>query len=257
MIPSGTKFVGINPNFPTAERKSAQNNAAQEVYTIEEILQSATLQQVSDAGGLNNDSTIRQGSIDRFGLNGISRVCSEQYEIQFVGGVEYYFAPEGYVFLAVSSDGNGPTSYHDQTQGFAYGSIYNDLKGIKSYMCIEASTDTAVWLPMASEYSPVLDNASGALSSPTSTTAYYSINNGYVDVTIFGTIDVDFSTTNEGRFDFTLPIANISPVLGNITFETANQCNGIVNDNVSVLSNDILFVIGDVPFVAKFTYRAY
>ena len=39
MIPSGTKFVGINPNFPTAERKSAQNNAAQEVYTIEEIVE--------------------------------------------------------------------------------------------------------------------------------------------------------------------------------------------------------------------------
>ena len=124
-------------------------------------------------------------------------------------------------------------------------------------MCIEASTDTAVWLPMASEYSPVLDNASGAVSSPVLATAYYSINNGYVDVTIFGTIDVDFSTTNEGRFDFTLPIANISPVLGNITFETANQCNGIVNDNVSVFSNDTSFVIGDVFFVAKFTYRAY
>lgn len=41
MIPSGTKFVGINPNFPTTERKSAQNNAAQDVYTIEEILEEA------------------------------------------------------------------------------------------------------------------------------------------------------------------------------------------------------------------------
>jgi hypothetical protein len=37
VIDSSTKFVGINPNFPTAERKSAQNNAAQEVFTMQDI----------------------------------------------------------------------------------------------------------------------------------------------------------------------------------------------------------------------------
>jgi hypothetical protein len=259
MIPSGTKFVGINPNFPTAERKSAQVNAAQEVYTIEEIaLQtSPTLQQVSDTGGLDNGSTIREASVERFGLTGISRVCSQGYEIQFVNGVEYYWAPESYVFQAVSSEGHPPTPSHDNTQGFEVNSVYNDLKGRLSYICTDSATDSAVWLPMAGEYAPGLDNASGAVSSPVLTRAYYSINNGYVDVTIFGMIDVDFSTTNEGIFDFSLPLVNISPVLGTITFQTSNQCNGIVNDNISVFSNDITFVIGDVPFVAKFTYRAY
>lgn len=36
-IPSGTKFIGINPSVPTPENKSSQNNAFQEVYTIEDI----------------------------------------------------------------------------------------------------------------------------------------------------------------------------------------------------------------------------
>lgn len=37
LIDSSIKFVGINPDFPTAERKSAQNNAAQEVVTMQDI----------------------------------------------------------------------------------------------------------------------------------------------------------------------------------------------------------------------------
>ena len=125
MIPSGTKFVGINPDFPTAERKSAQNNAAQDVYTIEEILESATLQQVSDAGGLDNGSTIRQGSFDRFGLNGIEIVCSEDKRIQFVNGIEYYnpYTADKTIIYANSMNGDTPDSSYDETQGFQVGAF--------------------------------------------------------------------------------------------------------------------------------------
>lgn len=38
IIDSSTKFIGINPDFPTAERKSAQVNAAQQVVTMEDII---------------------------------------------------------------------------------------------------------------------------------------------------------------------------------------------------------------------------
>lgn len=37
-IPAGTKFVGIGANVPTPENKSSQNNAFQEVYTIDDVL---------------------------------------------------------------------------------------------------------------------------------------------------------------------------------------------------------------------------
>jgi hypothetical protein len=40
-IPAGTKFVGISSTVPTPENRSSQNNAFQEVYTIEDILSSA------------------------------------------------------------------------------------------------------------------------------------------------------------------------------------------------------------------------
>lgn len=37
VIDSNIKFVGINPNYPTAEKKSSQVNAAQEVVTMQDI----------------------------------------------------------------------------------------------------------------------------------------------------------------------------------------------------------------------------
>lgn len=40
-IPSGTKFVGIGASVPTPENKSSQNNAFQEVYTIDDIIAEA------------------------------------------------------------------------------------------------------------------------------------------------------------------------------------------------------------------------
>lgn len=39
-IPSGTKFVGISSSVPTPENRSSQNNAFQEVYTIDDIAES-------------------------------------------------------------------------------------------------------------------------------------------------------------------------------------------------------------------------
>lgn len=36
-IPAGTKFVGIGATVPTPENRSSQNNAFQEVYTIDDI----------------------------------------------------------------------------------------------------------------------------------------------------------------------------------------------------------------------------
>ena len=259
MIPSGTKFVGINPNFPTAERKSAQNNAAQEVYTIEEILESATLQQVSDAGGLDNGSNIQQGNVERFGLTGISRVCSQGYEIQFVNGVEYYLTETGgEIWQAISSNGTMPDNTHDETQGFKVSSIYNDLKSNISYICTDATEENAVWLPMAGEYTPTLDNETFAVSNLVLQKAYYSINNGIVDVTIYVTVDVDFFAADSGAFSFSLPVDSVGEILGSGSIRSSEQCNVFVESNaVYVSSKDLTFIQSGVRLIANFKYQAY
>ena len=47
-IPTGTKFVGIGASVPTPENKSSQNNSFQEVYTIDDISNSAKNGSVED-----------------------------------------------------------------------------------------------------------------------------------------------------------------------------------------------------------------
>ena len=259
MIPSGTKFVGINPDFPTAERKSAQNNAAQEVYTIEDILESATLQQVSDAGGLNNGSTIRQGSINRFGLNGIEIVCSEDKRIQFADGVEYYYPSSGGdIVHANSMNGDTPDSSYDETQGFKVGSFFNSLALGITYVCTDQTEGSATWLPMGGEYTPTLSDFQGAVTNAGVGKAFYSINNGICEVTINGTIEVDFSLNETGRFIFTVPIGVSSQCFGVASLDASNQLNGIVLGSYCRFSSkDTSLVSSGISYVAKFSYQVF
>jgi hypothetical protein len=258
MIPSGTKFVGINPNFPTAERKSAQNNAAQEVYTIEEILESATLQQVSDAGGLDNGSTIRQGSVSRLGLTGIEQVCSNEKMIQWVDGREVYYSSENPIVHVNSINDDIPNEFYDETLGIVIGSRYTVLNTGITYICTDATEDNAVWLPMAGEYTPILSDSNGAVLAVSLNKAFYSISNGIVDVTIYVSVDVDFSLTDSGFFKFTLPFDTIGDIIGSGSISSANQCNvAVYGTNVNVSSKDLTFIENGTKLVAKFTYQAY
>ena len=252
IIPLGV----VNPNYDGGYVPSA--------ITVEDLAIAVqpgapTLQQVSDAGGLDNGSNIQQGYVERFGLTGISRVCSQGYEIQFVNGVEYYLTGTGgQIWQAISSNGSIPDNTHDETQGFQVSSIYNDLKSRISYICTDATTDNAVWLPMGREYTPTLDNATAAVSNAILQKAYYSINNGIVDVTIYVHIDVDFSTVDGGTFDFSLPIDSVGDIIGSGSIRSANQCNVFVNSNtISVFSKDLTFIETGVKLAVNFKYQAW
>jgi hypothetical protein len=269
VIDSSTKFVGINPNFPTAERKSAQNNAAQDVYTMQDIIDtvndaggSQTFQQVSDAGGFDNFSTIRQGIAERFfGIRGLELVCVNDKMIQWADGREYYYINNGGAQPIVhcnSLNDDIPDNTFDETIGFAVGSRYTVLNTGITHICTDATTDSAIWFPMGGVYTPVLDEEGGAVEGVTLIKANYNINNGIVDVSISATIDVDFSITDTGTFNFTLPIDSITGAIGTGSIRGSNQCNVSVDNNtVCVSSNDITFItIGEILFV-NFKYQAY
>lgn len=218
-----------------------------------------TLQQVSDTGGLNNGSTIRQGSFDRFGFNGIETVCSEDKRIQFANGVEYYYPnSDGVIVHANSMNGDTPDNTYDGTQGFGVGSFFNSLSLGKTFRCVDATTDNAVWIPMGGEYFPTLDNPSVAISSVNLSKAFYNINNGICDVTIHGTVTVDFSIYSGGLFSFTTPTSPLSNCYGGISFRSSKVINGIIidTDYARIYSNDTS-LIESIQFVAKFTYQAY
>lgn len=216
------------------------------------------LQNVSDAGGLDNGSTIRQGSVERFGLNGLELVCTNGKMIQWVDGREYYYA-NGYPIVHCNSLNNEiPNNTFDNTQGFVINSRFTNLADGKSYICTDSTTDNSFWLPMGGEYFPTFDNVGAPCANPNLLKAFYSINNGIVEVTINGTVDLDFSIGSDGGFTFTNPINPISNTYGNISIRGANQFNGIVRHNsCSFFSFDTSFVQSGVEFVAKFSYQAY
>jgi len=54
-IPSGTKFMGVNPDVNTDERRSSLSNSYQEFYTIDEIVAEAS---AADTNIYNSDGTL-------------------------------------------------------------------------------------------------------------------------------------------------------------------------------------------------------
>jgi len=251
IIPLGV----VNPNYGGGYAPSA--------ITVEDLAiaiqpDTPTLQQVSDTGGLDDGSNIQQGNVERFGLTGISRVCSQGFEIQFVNGVEYYLTGGGgQIWQAISSNGLIPDNTYDEVQGFQKDSIYNDLKTRISYICTDATTDNAVWLPMGGDSFPTVSEPNGAVSAVSLAKAFYSISNGIVDVSIQGNIDVDFSSADGGSFLFTFPTDVAITGFGNLSFDTSKNCNGfIIDNNVTIISNDTTLVT-NIKFFAKFTYQAY
>jgi len=217
-----------------------------------------TLQQVSDTGGFDNFSTIRQGSFDRFGLNGIETVCSEDKRIQFANGIEYYYpTSDGKIVHANSMNADTPDATYDETQGFQIGSFFNDLKNGKSYICTDATEAAAEWLSMGDDYTSIFTGVSNAISNPLLISSFYTINNGIVDMSILADVDVDFSLVNEGSFTFSLPINKLGNVYGNVTVAAPNQCNGIVLSNRIYLYSDDTTFMGKTTIAANFKYQAY
>jgi hypothetical protein len=215
------------------------------------------LQQVSDAGGFNNLSTIREGSVQRFGLTGIEQVCSNEKRIQFVDGREFYYGANISVVQCNSLNDDVPDNTYDETQGFVEGSFYNSLGLGKTYICTNATANGAEWLPLGGQYLPTLDHEGGAIKKVELEDAYYSINNGMVDGIIYGIIDIDFSTDAKGTFKFTLPIENLSKVRGSIAIDNPIPINGVIIDDVIIGCRDVSFSETKVPFVATFKYQVY
>jgi hypothetical protein len=245
----------VQPNTPVLT--TSQINIAP-INFVE--VNSQTLQNVSDAGGFDNGSTIRQGSVERFGLNGLELVCTNEKMIQWVDGREYYYDNGNPIVHCNSLNNEIPDSTYDETKSFVIGSRFTALQTGKTYICTDSTPDNAKWLPMGGYYSPSFDNISGACSNPNLENAFYSINNGIVEFTILGTVDLDFSVSGQGIFSFNYPIQpiNLNTVFGSVSILAINQFNGIVKDGFAQFySQDTSFIESSVPFVAKFTYQSY
>ena len=107
-------------------------------------------------------------------------------------------------------------------------------------------------------WTPTLSLEDNACSNSAVTKAFYSRVGNIVNCTIYGTVDLDFSTFSDGTINTTFPIASATPnAIGSITINNDKQFNGFKNstNRLVFLSSDTSFVTADVEFYAVFQYE--
>lgn len=137
---NGSFYVNISGSNVTTP---SSVGTADWIYVGEE--RGPTLQKVSDAGGLDNFSTIREGSKDNGFGGGISKVCANDKELQWEDGNEYYFTVGSPIIHANSLNNVIPDATYDNTKGYAVGSKHKNLVTGKTLICTDATTGNAVW----------------------------------------------------------------------------------------------------------------
>ena len=106
-------------------------------------------------------------------------------------------------------------------------------------------------------YTPILGNVLNAVTAVSLLGAIYSRNGNVVNVTISGSVDLDFLFINNGEFSFTLPFPTTSTIIyTNVNFLIDHNVNGVGvgSPNVQLLSNNF-FAQANNKFVLNCTYE--
>lgn len=106
------------------------------------------------------------------------------------------------------------------------------------------------------EYNPTFSNEFGAITSVTTTRNYYQKIGNIVTCSINITMAVDFSSTDQGEVEFTLPFATISTEFGGVlsSFNITNQFNGSIKQNKLVITSEDTSLVGTFNFTGIFQY---
>jgi hypothetical protein len=121
------------------------------------------LQQVTDVGNtttnsiildesslvFNNNSFLSKGTNEFGGAGGISQFCSIGYEQNWQAGINYVLDNSNLIRTATNCFNAVPNNFFDDTQRFKVGSRWILDNGY-TYVCTDASTGAAVWIPQSS-----------------------------------------------------------------------------------------------------------
>jgi hypothetical protein len=107
-----------------------------------------TLQEVSDEGGFDNGSTLREGLIDHGFGGGISRVCANSKEDQWEDGFKYLIQTIGSTTTVIYTENINnvdPSDNDDETLSYAIGSKWKNIVTGIEYICTDATDGDAAW----------------------------------------------------------------------------------------------------------------
>ena len=106
-------------------------------------------------------------------------------------------------------------------------------------------------------YTPNVLTENNACSSSIFTTAYFSQIGSIVNVSIYGSTVLDFSTFTQGSIEFDFPFNQTTPnAIGTVSIDEAFLIQGYVFNNlISFSSNDILIIGQSLQFTVTFQYK--
>lgn len=182
-----------------------------------------TLQQVSDAGGFTNGSTLRQGLIPHGYGGGISRVCANSKEDQWEDGVKYLISTTGSFNTVVYTENinnANPGIGDDETLSYAVGSRWKNLVTGIEYICTQANEGDAIWLAQNGEYQPTLTLSGNVTSIGGTSNGIYSVISNVMTLGIYiQQITIDFNASTDALISIELPTG----------FQSAGEAGGSVS----------------------------
>lgn len=197
-IPSGTKFMGVNPDVNTDERRSQLSNSYQEFYTIDEIVAEAS---AADTNIYNSDGTL--GGNRTVNLNGNTLTFSGG-PIRFDNGS----SNSGYIRIYEDSDAGSnyvqlqAPQFMSQTTSF----IFPGFNGSAGQFLTNAGSGVTNWAALPVEIQVAASDETTALTTGsakvtfrmpyamTLTAVRASLSTAQASGTIF-TVDINEGTT--------------------------------------------------------------
>lgn len=229
----------IRNNQDTNPAKFGHINAIVDAVTALQNIPpgTATLQTASDAGGFNNGSTLREGSYDFGGQGGISRICSVGYEDMWQAGIHHIFDSNGFIRESNNCFNIIPDNTFDDTLRFKQGSRWV-LDDGTTYVCYDATTGAAVWIPNSGTFIPNVSNVDPVATTVNMVGGLYQRVGNIVTMSFFFEISFDTLDALAG-FDIDLPIPSTftasKDIIGVVNSnDTPNYIGGVVNANTTL-----------------------
>jgi hypothetical protein len=236
---------------------------------VGDIITAPTLEQVLTAGNDTNgndinigddaivnsqNSKLKKGSVDNGSGGGISLICTLEKELQFENGVRYMRPLGGNAVYAETLDNINPDNFYDESRFFQIGSRYKNLVTGVEFICTNALTNAAVWLPTSGQWTPIGSGAAPAIDNVIFYKSYYSVVGNIVNCTIYGSADFDLIATQNSFFDlnnYPIPTTTFAPI-GFGTMQDNIRITIMTETKFRFYSSAILNATG--YFVLQFSY---
>ena len=198
----------VGPQGPQGPPVSGNGVSLAETLLIGDQTNGTNILIGNDAVVVVNGSKLEKGSIDNNTGGGISLICTNEKEQQWENGVRYLRQIGSANVYAETLDNINPSGFYDDTRNWGINSKYKNLVTGIEYICTDASTNAAIWIPSIGSWEPDFNIQSGSfVVAAIGGSASYSKTDAFVQ--FFFKLRIAFATDNIANFRMSLPFTTV------------------------------------------------